>query len=266
MFGDFCTQKLQSMKISVVKLEKWTFIHHLLKQSKTICGSQMLQNFWKITKVSLNSWKKWELLEETLVRKTNQQQWLTLMPHAMLTDILILRINQLEIISDLLVMLKVDLILVQKIYQIMKPLLIFIHSQNFKLNLEMVWVQLLKLKSTIENMVTLKLNILRKWMIPRKTHGNVEKVPNRAASAMVLYGMVQALHQILRNQLKLGIRWENGNHLPRNLKNGCHVPMQTSEVTHGLNKKNNAGVKINQLTNHGNVLKMEKNAFVMEVG
>jgi hypothetical protein len=38
------------------------------------------------------------------------------------------------------------------------------------------------------------------------------------------------------------------------------------EVTHGLNRKNNAGVKTNQHTNHGNVLKKEKTASVTKDG
>jgi hypothetical protein len=42
--------------------------------------------------------------------------------------------------------------------------------------------------------------------------------------------------------------------------------MLTLEVIHGQNRKSNAIAKISQLTNHGNVLKMVKNAFVMEVG
>jgi hypothetical protein len=37
-------------------------------------------------------------------------------------------------------------------------------------------------------------------------------------------------------------------------------------VTHGQNRKNNAGVKTNQLTNHGNVLKKVKNASVTKDG
>jgi hypothetical protein len=37
-------------------------------------------------------------------------------------------------------------------------------------------------------------------------------------------------------------------------------------VTHGQNKKNNAGARINQPTNHGNVLKKVKNASVTKDG
>jgi hypothetical protein len=42
--------------------------------------------------------------------------------------------------------------------------------------------------------------------------------------------------------------------------------MVTLEVTHGQNRRSNAGAKISQLTSHGNVLKKETNAFVKEVG
>lgn len=42
--------------------------------------------------------------------------------------------------------------------------------------------------------------------------------------------------------------------------------MPHSEVTHGQNRRSNAGAKTNQLTNHGNVLKMERNVSVKEVG
>jgi hypothetical protein len=43
--------------------------------------------------------------------------------------------------------------------------------------------------------------------------------------------------------------------------------MPTSEVmTHGPNRRNNAGVRISLHTNHGNVLKKEKNAFVIKDG
>jgi hypothetical protein len=42
--------------------------------------------------------------------------------------------------------------------------------------------------------------------------------------------------------------------------------MPTLVVTHGQNKKSNAGVKISQLTSHGNVLRKVMNVVVMEVG
>jgi len=42
--------------------------------------------------------------------------------------------------------------------------------------------------------------------------------------------------------------------------------MLTSDLIHGQNRKSNAGVKINQLTNHTNALRKEKNACVMVDG
>jgi hypothetical protein len=42
--------------------------------------------------------------------------------------------------------------------------------------------------------------------------------------------------------------------------------MQTLEVTHGQNKRNNVGAKTSQHTNHGNVLRKEKSATVIKDG
>jgi len=91
-------------------------------------------------------------------------------------------------------------------------------------------------------------------------------VPNKAASATVLCGMVQLRDQMTRSQLKLGTNLDNGRHCQKSLKSGNHVPMLTSEATHGQSKKSNAGVRTSQHTNHGNVPKKEKNASVMEDG
>jgi hypothetical protein len=94
----------------------------------------------------------------------------------------------------------------------------------------------------------------------------VVKVLNRAASAMVLYGMVQLLLQMIRKLLINGRTSDNGKHLLKKLKNGNHVLMLTLEEIHGQIRKNNAGAKTNQLINHGNVLMKEMNASVTAVG
>lgn len=82
---------------------------------------------------------------------------------------------------------------------------------------------------------------------------------------MVLCGMVLLRDQMTKNQLKLGINSDNGKHWKKNQRNGNLVPIQILEVIHGQIRKNNAGVKINQHTNHGNVLKKVKNASVIMV-
>jgi len=94
----------------------------------------------------------------------------------------------------------------------------------------------------------------------------VVKVLNRAANAMVLYGMVHLPLQMTRNHSILGRRLDSGKLSPEKVKNGNHVPMLTLVEILGQIRRNNAGVRTSQLINHGNVLMKEMNVSVTEVG